>query len=65
MVPAPAKGMNSKIFTEEERQILESYLIDTKVDQKQLDNILNQIKTHKQLFDDIFLYLQIKKQTQQ
>ena len=55
--------MNSHIFTEEERQTLESYLINTKVDQKKLDNILNQIKTHKQLFDDIFLYLQIKKQT--
>ena len=53
--------MNSHIFTEEERQILESHLIKTKVDQKKLDNILNQIKTQKQLFDDVFLYLQVKK----
>jgi hypothetical protein len=57
--------MNSHIFTEEERQILEAYLISQKVDQTKLDTILNQIKTQKQLFDDIFLYLQIKKQTPQ
>lgn len=53
--------MITKIFTDEERQILESHLIGTKVDQKELEKILNQIKVHKSLFDDVFLYLQVKK----
>jgi hypothetical protein len=53
--------MITKIFTDEERQILESHLISAKVDQKELEKILNQIKTHKGLFDDVFLYLQVKK----
>jgi len=53
--------MITKIFTDEERQILESHLISTKVDQKELEKILNQIKTYKSLFDDVFLYLQVKK----
>jgi len=53
--------MITKIFTDEERQILESHLISTKVDQNELEKILNQIKTYKSLFDDVFLYLQVKK----
>ena len=53
--------MITKIFTDEERQILESHLISSKVDEKKLEKILNDIKTQKQLFDDVFLYLQVKK----
>ena len=53
--------MITKIFTDEERQILESHLISSKVDEKKLEKILNEIKTQKQLFDDVFLYLQVKK----
>lgn len=53
--------MINKIFTDEERQILESHLISSKVDEKKLEKILNEIKTQKQLFDDVFLYLQVKK----
>ncbi len=53
--------MITKIFTDEERQILESHLISTKVDQNELEKILKQIKTYKSLFDDVFLYLQVKK----
>jgi hypothetical protein len=53
--------MITKIFTDEERQTLESHLINAKIDKNKLEKILNEIKTQKQLFDDVFLYLQVKK----
>jgi hypothetical protein len=53
--------MITRIFTEEEHQLLESYIINSKVDKEAVDKILEQIKTEKALFDDIFLYLQIKR----
>jgi hypothetical protein len=53
--------MISKIFSDEERQILESHLINAKVDKGALAKLIEQIKTEKSLFDDIFLYLQVKK----
>jgi hypothetical protein len=54
--------MISKIFTDEERQILEAHLINAKVDKTALAKLIEQIKkTEKSLFDDVFLYLQVKK----
>ncbi|WGM89066.1 MAG: hypothetical protein NUK63_09150 [Candidatus Bathyarchaeum tardum] len=53
--------MVSRIFTEEERQLLEAHLINSKVDKEKIDNVLEQIKNEKGLFDDVFLYLQVKK----
>ena len=53
--------MINKIFTDEERQFLEAHLINAKVDKDALAKIINQIKTQKRLFDDVFLYLQVKK----
>jgi len=53
--------MKTKIFTDDERQILESHLTNAKVDQAALDKILETLKSEKRLFDDIFLYLQVKK----
>jgi len=53
--------MITKIFTDEERQILDAHLINAKVDKAALAKILNQITTQKSLFDDVFLYLQVKK----
>ena len=53
--------MNSKIFTDEERQLLESHLISAKVDQDAVTKLIDKIKTQKSLFDDVFLYLQVKK----
>ena len=50
-----------KIFTNDERQILESYLINTKVNKNEAAKLLDQIKTQKSLFEDVFLYLQVKK----
>ena len=53
--------MITKIFSDEEHQILESYITEGKVDKEKLEKILNEITTQKNLFDDIFLYLQVKK----
>ncbi len=53
--------MKNRIFTDDERQILESNLINAKVDKAALDKLLKTIMTDKGLFDDIFLYLQVKK----
>jgi hypothetical protein len=53
--------MISRIFTDDERQILEAHLISSKVDKAVLSKLINEIQTEKSLFDDVFLYLQVKK----
>jgi len=53
--------MISKIFTDEERRILETYLTNAEVDKAALANLFDQIKKRKSLFEDIFLYLQVRK----
>ena len=53
--------MINRIFTDEERQILEAHLISSKVDKAAAAKLIEQIKNEKSLFDDIFLYLQVKK----
>ncbi|MFA5364352.1 MAG: hypothetical protein WC325_04125 [Candidatus Bathyarchaeia archaeon] len=53
--------MITRLFTDEERQLLESYIINSKVDKEAVEKIIEQIKTEKALFDDIFLYLQLKR----
>ena len=53
--------MKNKIFSHRERKILEEHLINPKSDNDEIKKILNQIKTKKTLFDDVFLYLQVKK----
>lgn len=53
--------MITEIFSDKERQLLESYLINAKVDRPALDRLLKKLKEEKKLFDDVFLYLQIRK----
>jgi hypothetical protein len=53
--------MISRIFTDDERQILEAHLINAKIDEVVLAKLIEKIKSEKSLFDDIFLYLQVKK----
>lgn len=53
--------MRSRIFTDEERRILEAYLIKADVDKIALTKLLHRIKTQKMLFEDVFLYLQVRK----
>ena len=53
--------MRSHIFTDEERRILEAYLTKADVDKTTLSKLLNRIKKEKILFEDVFLYLQVRK----
>jgi len=53
--------MISKIFTDEERRILEAYLTKADVDKAALADLFDLIKKGKSLFEDIFLYLQVRK----
>jgi hypothetical protein len=53
--------MISRIFTDEERRILEAYLTNAEVDKTALSNLFDLIKKRKSLFEDVFLYLQIRK----
>jgi hypothetical protein len=53
--------MRNYIFTDRERHILEAYLIKNDVDKVALSKVLNRIKEGKLLFEDVFLYLQVRK----
>jgi hypothetical protein len=53
--------MRSYIFTDRERSTLENYLLKADVDKVALSKILDQIKKDKLLFEDVFLYLQVRK----
>ena len=53
--------MINEIFTYEERKLLEAYLINAKVDEKAVEKLIEAIKDKKSLFEDIFLYLQVRK----
>jgi len=53
--------MISRIFTDEERRILEAHLTNAEADKTALSSLLDQIKKRKSLFEDIFLYLQVRK----
>ena len=53
--------MRNYIFTDRERRMLEAYLTKADVDKIALSKLLNRIKKGKILFEDIFLYLQVRK----
>jgi hypothetical protein len=53
--------MISRIFTDEERRILEAYLTNAEVDKAALSNLFDLIKKRESLFEDVFLYLQVRK----
>jgi hypothetical protein len=53
--------MRKYIFNEDERRILEAYLTKTDVDKTALSKLLHRIKEEKILFEDVFLYLQVRK----
>jgi hypothetical protein len=55
--------MINRIFTDEERRILEAYLTNADVDKTALSNLFDIIKKRKSLFEDVFLYLQVRKAT--
>ena len=53
--------MRKNIFTDHEREILETFLIKPDVDNIALSKIFKNIKNYKILFEDIYLYLSIRK----
>ncbi len=53
--------MINEIFTDEERRMLEAYLTNAKVNKVALEKLLDLIKNQKGLFEDIFLFLQVRK----
>lgn len=53
--------MRTYIFNDSERKLLESLLISTKADNAAAHRILRKIKENKVLFDDIYLYLRVRK----
>lgn len=53
--------MRDSIFTEKERVALESFLVNVKVHQPSVSRILKKIGTNKLLFEDVYLYLKVRK----
>lgn len=53
--------MRTFIFSNPERAILEKYLTGQPVDNKEIKNVMRCLEQHTQLFEDVYLYLQIRK----
>ncbi len=53
--------MRTFIFSNPERAILEKYLTGQPVDRKQVAKVMRRLEQHTQLFEDVYLYLQIRK----
>jgi len=53
--------MRTCIFTDSERQLLESLLTSAKTDNAAVSKILRKIRKNKALFDDVYLYLRVRK----
>lgn len=53
--------MRTYIFTARERRILEAFLTHTKVDRVEVSKIMHRIRKHDTLFDDVYLYLKVRK----
>lgn len=53
--------MRTYIFTDRERRILEAYLINADVDKIAISKIMHRIRKYRTLFDDVYLYLRVRK----
>ena len=53
--------MRKFIFTKQERAVLESFLTATKSDDREVSRLLDKIKGNSVLFEDVYLYLQVRK----
>ena len=53
--------MKLYIFTKNERRILEDYLTNAEVKKVEASKILDRIRKRSILFEDIFLYLRVRK----
>ena len=52
--------MRTYIFTDRERRILEAYLTHAKINKSELSKILTQIQKKELLFEDVYLFLQVR-----
>ena len=53
--------MRSNIFTNRERRLLEKYLANVDVNEEKVSKVLDSIRKHSILFEDVYLYLRVKK----
>jgi hypothetical protein len=53
--------MRTFIFSNLEREILEKYLTGRQVDSSEVAKIMRRLEQHSRLFEDVYLYLQIRK----
>ena len=53
--------MRKFIFTKQEREALESFLTATSSDRREVSRLLDKIKGNSVLFEDVYLYLQVRK----
>jgi hypothetical protein len=53
--------MKLHIFTKNERRILEDYLTNAEVNKVEVSKILDRIRKRSILFEDIYLYLRVRK----
>ena len=53
--------MRAYIFTDRERRILEAFATGGKLDNTEASKILDKIRRHQTLFEDVYLYLRIRK----
>ena len=53
--------MRTFIFTNPERGVLEKYLTGQPVDIKEVTKVMRRLEQHTQLFEDVYLYLRIRK----
>ena len=53
--------MRTYIFTERERRILEAHLAGGEVDSIEVSKIMHRIRKFKTLFEDVYLYLRVRK----
>ena len=60
-LPYDWENMRTYIFTKRERRILEAYLTDAKVDKIEVSKIMHRLRKYKTLFEDVYLYLRVRK----
>jgi len=54
--------MRKHIFSERERQLLENFLTNTGNNKNStVSEVLQKIKKYEELFEDVYLYLQVRK----
>jgi len=55
------EAMRTYIFTDRERRILQAYVTIADVDRIEVSKIMHRIRKFQTLFDDVYLYLQVRK----